>query len=113
MAKKQETRLVQLRLSKDGLESRGAEREFRKIWKLFCLVLIVMLIGVTLVGNHSFNREVVGYVAIALVVVLFGLFYIRLYRAGKRFWDSIKDKKEPIELEPMPSWWRNKRKSLK
>lgn len=104
--------VVQLVVDKSWLMSRGSEIVLRKLWKPYTLGLVVVLVVGVLVSNLWFSEfdQLVRYAMIAVVIGLFCSFYVLLIRGGKRYWDSIKDKEEPIEIEPMPNWWINKRK---
>ena len=104
--------MVQLIVDKSWLMSRGSEITLRKLWKPYTLGLFVVVVLGVLASNFWLVEinQLVRYAMIAVLVGFFCSFYVLIIRGGKRYWDSKKDKDEPIEIESMPNWWRNKKR---
>ena len=110
MGKQKEKYMVLREVSKDWIESCGAERKLRCIWKPYTIALLIILTGilVTFKVDVGISSDAIGKIVSALLLCLYVLSMITLWRAGKKYFKEIKDKEQPILLEKMPSWWRNK-----
>ena len=110
MGKQKEKYMVLQEVSKDWLESHGAERKVRRIWKPVAIALFLILIGISITFNVEvgISSDIVGYIVMTLLLCIYFMSAISIWRAGKRYFKEVKDKEQPILLEKMPSWWSNK-----
>ncbi len=98
MGKQKEKYMVLREVSKDWIESCGAERKLRRIWKLYAIALLIILTG-TLVTSRvdvGISSDAIGKIAIALLLCLYVLSAIPLWMAGKKYFKEIKDGNYPL-----------------
>jgi hypothetical protein len=110
MKKSEEKRMVTSEQTESDLKYRGVQIAFRKYWIPLTLVLVGILIGMGYCANitNSITRIVIAAGVYLIIIISLGYLYSKI---GGKYWNDIKDEKEPIKLERLPSiWWIFKRK---
>ena len=113
MGKSKETLFVLEEISKSDIISRRQEIWLRKVWVWLVPLLMVWLVGLIYVLNMmDVSWQIEATIAIVGYLLLVIPLCFKLNRVGNQYWDEVKDKEQPIELETMPSWfwWRNKKR---
>ncbi len=110
MGKQKEKYMVLREVSQDWIKACGAERKLRQVGKLYVIALLIILTGTMVAFNVDVGipYNMIASTVFSLVFCIYVVAVITLWRAGKNYFKEIKDKEQPILLEKMPSWWRNK-----
>ncbi len=99
MAKKeQETRLVLNKMTRDAIKNLGVNRwVYRKRWMLSgaFIVSVIWMIVSTYLYEHSVSSAIIAVVPLVIVALFF---YVQATKVGKKFWEEIKDKPDPVDI---------------
>ena len=98
MKRLKETRLVLREMTEKDIRGLGMSRWMRRQWWQLGLWFIVWLIVLLVIVNQINNQWVESGVAIVGYFVILLPPFVKMDRAGKRFWDEVKDKDQPIKL---------------
>ncbi len=106
--KKQEQRMVQMKWSEGNFKNRGTNIWLRKTWWFFPLGILVIVFGFFSISVES---AVLDWIFICVAMIWAISIVVCGNNAGNKYWEEIKDKKEPIELEELSKyWWWNRKK---
>lgn len=95
MKKEQPKKLVQVEMNQKELEAWGSNRYYRNTWKAVGGVGIALFLAV--VGFSFISDFVSGVFVVALLgLVIWWMF--KGWATGRKFWQSVKDKPEPLQL---------------
>ena len=95
MTKQVNGKLVLRRMSKGQVESYGADKYYQRTWKRMLVYCLGGFAGM-LVGLFLSN-----FVTGTFLLTVLGIFIWWIFKGvveGKKFWNDIKDKEEPVEL---------------
>lgn len=109
MARKpKEIRTAIIREGEGWFRTHGEAIFLRKtLWK-FILMLVVL--GVSTVAlEWQVSSRVPFYLGCSMLGLVYFWYVVLMHRSGRIYWESIKDKGEPIELAPLPTWLGKKR----
>lgn len=97
MKKPKEKRLIQMTVTKEWLTSRATNKYFTRNLKVFIPLLIVWII---IEMYFSVNdNSLAGFIALAPAVLIYCYVMYKGWQSGKKFWEDIKDKDQPINID--------------
>ncbi len=110
MAKEQEKRTVLVDWTKNDFSNYGQATVVRKYW-IPNILFIIMLFVVWYCGSIIDNGAMQWVSSMGILAWWLVIAFVVLPIVGNRYWKSTKDKKQPILMERLPSWfwWRNKK----
>lgn len=72
----------------------------------FALLMILMFIGINMNLEGTIANIYLGSIC-AVFFVWYVLFFNRYDKAGKRYWNQVKDSEQPIKVQPLPNFrWK-------
>lgn len=99
MAKKEQKKIQVLRrMTEGGIKSLGSNLWLQRRMGNIILVATVLVIW-AIISNRIIASD--GLSAALTFIPAFGLIFwlnVRMAKEGKKFWDKVKDKPEPIDL---------------
>ncbi len=97
--KKEKSIMVLRSMTEGEVKSYGGNLSMRKKWKywlgLFVVVVAWFFVASKFLGG---NLTLVGVLAILPLLVVLIAWVYAMDKAGKRLWNSIKDKDQPVRL---------------
>lgn len=89
-----ETRQVSINMTKEEVVSYGVNKAMKRSWNAVMIRALIILLIVMITSFFSINwLSMVAGIALCLYLAVW---YMRCVRSGKRLWESVKDKPEPI-----------------
>lgn len=85
-------------LSEDGIRSIGINRWSTKAAYGFCVGMVLSFM-LMLIFKDSEVKFLSGYLSVIPMVITFIGFVYGFLKAGKDFWNKVKDLPEPIDLD--------------
>lgn len=103
--KQEETRKVLMDWTEKELKDRGITIFMRKYWIGFLAAIVLAFSAFYFcmkVPNLLLSNALIG-----CIFALVGLgYWLMQVLVGDKYWEKLKDKEQPIELERLPSiWW--------
>lgn len=95
MKKKYEVLSLQ---TKSDLEYCGCSKWLKRTWWIWAIILIVTWVWAIYWGNTAEINGRNTLIRIAPMIICAGIWMIMYIRAGKKFWNKIKDKEQPFDL---------------
>ncbi len=97
--KEQKSIMVLRRMTQSDVENLGGSMMLRKRWKYWIAMLVLSLIWAGLITQFLKGNEIISsIIAILPLVLVFISFYYTSNKWGKKLWNSIKDKEQPVRL---------------
>lgn len=107
MKKQMEKRMVQKEWSKDDFKAEGAIRATTKhSWWFFPVIIAWAVVPLNVPKQID---DIVFWVLASIIIISLILFYVI---EGNKYWKEMKDKQQPITIEPRSTawWWHRKNK---
>lgn len=111
MGKQKETYMILREMSKSDIKTYAGDLWFKRVWWkfglwwVFLLGVLSFVLKTTEIADNVWVMVAIGVVVWLMAIVPFSYLFNKW---GQFYWDKVKDKEQPISLEKMPSWWRDK-----
>jgi cell division protein FtsW (lipid II flippase) len=99
MANQEPSKLVLRRMTESQIKTFGGNKfVYAKRWTW--IAAFAFGVGFFLIMSHFYKHTTAtNIISIVPLVVLIVAFFYTLNKAGKKFWDEVKDKEEPLEIK--------------
>ena len=97
--KAESTKVILEKMTESQIKTWGGNRFARKKWKSWTITFI-LAVGFGFIFDTFMKPTVMGnIISILPLLIVFVAFFYSMSKAGKKFWEEIKDKPEPIEVK--------------
>ncbi len=99
MAKKEKSIMVLRSMTEGEIKSYGGNLLMRRKWKQWLGLFVLSLAWVAVASKFLEGNEMtIGIIAIVPVLIVCVAWAYSMDKAGKRLWNAIKDKDQPVRL---------------
>jgi len=97
--KKEKVKIQVLRrMTKDDIENLGGNLWMRRKAKALIIGAILSVVWLVTIVLATEPSLLITYVAVAPMVAVWVCWLWRFTKAGKKLWNDVKDKKQPVDL---------------